>query len=89
MTSNEVRNDKWIALSDSDFAALGGGHIAYVREIGPEIAASLIGRPVTASPGTHIYAVYSADGSPIAITDSRDAAIANAVEHELMPMSVH
>lgn len=89
MTDNEVRNGQWIALSDSEFAALGDGHIAYVREIGPEVAASLIGRPVAATPGTHIYAVYTADGSPIAITDSRDAAIANAVEHELMPMSVH
>lgn len=89
MTSNEVETNRWITLSDSEFAALGGGHIAYVREIGPEIAATLIGRPVTVLPGTHIYAVYSADGRPMAVTDSRDAAIANAVEHELMPMSVH
>jgi hypothetical protein len=82
-------NSKWTILPDSEFAALGGGHLAYVREIDSEKATSLVGKPVTVEPGTHIFAVYGADGNPLAITDSHAAAIANAVEHELMPMSVH
>ena len=89
MTNYEINNNSWIVLSDREFAALGGGHLAYVREIDSDKATSLIGKPVAVDPGTHIYAVYGADGSPLAITDSRAAAIANAVEHELMPMSVH
>jgi len=91
MTDNETINStaKWTVLSDSEFAALGGGHLAYVREIDSEKATSLIGKPVAVEPGTHIFAVYGADGEPLAITDSRAAAIANAEEHELMPMNVH
>jgi hypothetical protein len=89
MTSNDTSNSKWIVLSDSEFAAYGGGDLAYVREIDSEKATSLVGQPVAVDPGTQIYAVYGADGKPLAITDSRAAAIANAVEHELMPMSVH
>jgi len=30
-----------------------------------------------------------ADGSPILLTDSRDAAVANAWEHELQTVSLH
>ncbi len=92
MNSNENINNndnKWIVLPDSEFAALGGDHLAYVREIDSEKAASLVGKPVTVEPGTHIFAVFGADGQPLAITDSHAAAVANAVEHELMPMSVH
>lgn len=89
MIDNETVKSKWIVLSDSDFAALGDGHLAYVREIDSESATSLVGKPLAVAPGDHIYAVYGADGRPLAITDSRAAAIANAVEHELMPMSVH
>lgn len=76
-------------LSDSEFAALGGGHLAYVREIDSERATSLVGQPVEINPGDHIFAVYGADGRPLAVTDSRAAAFANALQHELMPMNVH
>jgi hypothetical protein len=36
-----------------------------------------------------LFALLSADGSPIMLTDSRDAAIANAREHELQTVSLH
>ena len=89
MTEDQIINSTWTVLPDDEFAALGGGHLAYVREIDSEKATSLIGQSVALGPGDHIYAVYGADGSPLAVTDSRASAIANAVEHELMPMSVH
>jgi hypothetical protein len=89
MTDNEHASSSWIVLPDNEFAALGGGHLAYVREIDSEKATSLIGQPVKLGPDDHMFAVYGADGRPLAITDSRASAIANAVEHELMPMSVH
>ena len=31
----------------------------------------------------------TADGTPLALTDSRNAAIANAIENDLVPVSVH
>jgi len=33
--------------------------------------------------------VLGADGTPLALTDSRHAAIANAIENDLVPLSVH
>ena len=39
--------------------------------------------------GIDLFAVLSADGTPIALTDSRNAAIANAIENDLVPVSVH
>lgn len=43
----------------------------------------------TAPKGIDRYAVLGADGRPIALTDSRNAAIANAIENDLVPVSVH
>ncbi|HKB00014.1 MAG TPA: DUF1150 family protein [Methyloceanibacter sp.] len=39
--------------------------------------------------GIDLFAVLGADGTPLALTDSRSAAIANALENDLMPVSVH
>jgi hypothetical protein len=36
-----------------------------------------------------LFALHSADGTPIMVTDSREAAVANAVTHELEMVSVH
>jgi hypothetical protein len=36
-----------------------------------------------------LFALLAADGSPIAVTNSRDAAVANAMQQELEMMSVH
>jgi hypothetical protein len=33
--------------------------------------------------------VLGADGTPLALTESRSAAIANALENDLVPVSVH
>jgi hypothetical protein len=40
-------------------------------------------------PGTKLFALHAADGTPIVITDSRESAVANAWSHELEPVSVH
>ena len=36
-----------------------------------------------------LFCLYSADGTPVSISGSREAALGSAFEHELMPMSVH
>jgi hypothetical protein len=40
-------------------------------------------------PGLELFALLSADGSPIMLTDSKDAAIANAWQQELETVSLH
>jgi hypothetical protein len=36
-----------------------------------------------------LFALHAADGTPIMLTDSREAAVANAWSHELETVSVH
>jgi|RhiMetdeSRZDD1v2_1073273.scaffolds.fasta_scaffold58717_6 hypothetical protein len=75
-------------LSDIEFAQLGGGHLAYIREIDPHQASILIGE-LPGPPGTPLFCLYAADGTPMAISVSKQAAMANALANQLMPMLVH
>lgn len=77
-----------IKLSDSEFAQLGGGHLAYIREIDPDQASILLGE-LPGPPGVPLYCLYAADGTPMAISVSKQAAMANALANQLLPMLVH
>ena len=41
------------------------------------------------APGLNLFALLSADGTPIMLTDTREAAVANAWDNELEMVSVH
>jgi hypothetical protein len=76
-------------LSPEALAVLGGGKIAYVKPISPEDVKRLYPQAPELEPGTKLFALHGADGTPIMITDSRESAVANAWSHELEPVSVH
>jgi hypothetical protein len=76
-------------LTPEQFAHLGGGAIAYVKPLRSEDAARLFPQIEGLQPGMKLFALLGADGSPIMLTDSRDAAIANAWQHELQTVSLH
>ena len=76
-------------ISQAALAAIGDGQVAYLRPIkSDDIAAMFPGAPDIA-PGLNLFALLSADGTPIIITDSRDAALANAWENDLETVSLH
>jgi hypothetical protein len=82
------------AVIDSEISAealahLGDGRIAYVKAIRSEDVASLFPQAPQIAPGLMLFALHAADGTPIMVTDSREAAIANAWSHELEAVSVH
>jgi hypothetical protein len=76
-------------LSPEALAALGGGKLAYVKPISFEDVKRLFPQAPQLEPGTKLFALHGADGTPIMITDSRESAVANAWSHELEPVSVH
>ncbi|MCS0495098.1 DUF1150 domain-containing protein [Ancylobacter mangrovi] len=76
------------ALSPEAFANLGGGHIAYVRAIDSQMAAELFPQARLA-PGLKLFTLHAADGTPMMLTDSREAAVASAMQNELVTLSVH
>ncbi|MDH4386299.1 MAG: DUF1150 family protein [Caulobacter sp.] len=81
------------ALTQEDFAALGGPSLVYVRPVtGAEIIATAPAGAldnVRLAPEQTLYAVHRADGSRLAVMGDRDSAIAAALAHELAPVSVH
>lgn len=83
----EAKNDT--ELTQEAFAVLGGGEIAYVRPIRSEEVRELYPQAPALAPGLKLFSLHAADGTPIMITDSREAAEANAREHELDAVSVH
>ncbi len=76
-------------LTPEAFAVLGGGEIAYVRPIRSEEVKRLFPQAPSLAPGLKLFSLHAADGTPIIVTDSREAAVANAREHELDMVSVH
>jgi hypothetical protein len=76
-------------VSEEQLAHLGGGSIAYVKPMRSEEVQRLFPQIANIRPGLQLFALLAADGTPIMLTDSKDAAIANAWEHQLETVSVH
>jgi hypothetical protein len=76
-------------LTAEQFARLGGGSIAYVKPLLSEEAQRLFPQAPALQPGLRLFALLNADGTPIMLTDSRDAALANAWSNELQTVSLH
>jgi hypothetical protein len=76
-------------LSREEFAALGTGVVAYVKAMTSDEIKRLYPEAPELAPGMDLYALLSADGTPILLTDTRDAATANAWEHDLTTVSLH
>jgi hypothetical protein len=91
MTNEMNRTENKTDLSAEAFAHLGDGRIAYVKTIRSEEVRAMFpqAQMPQMAPGQMLFALHAADGTPIMLTDSREAAIANAWSHELEMVSVH
>ena len=80
-----------LPISLEALAQLGDGRIAYVKTVRSEDVRAMF--PDTEMPqmppGQILFALHAADGTPIMLTDSREAAVANAWSNELETVSVH
>ena len=76
-------------ISQEQLQAIGAGLVAYVKPIAAEDASRMLGQPVSAGPEGVLFALFGANGEPISISQSREAAIGNAEEHELVAASLH
>ena len=77
------------AITQEALAQLGDGRLAYVKEVRSEDVADMFPQAPKIEPGVTLFSLHAADGTPIMLTDTREAAVANAWSHELEPMSVH
>jgi len=67
--------DRLRQITPKQFAVLGMSDIAYVKR--------LVEKDEVA------YAIYSADGTQVAVLPDRDVAIATILQNDLQPMSLH
>jgi hypothetical protein len=80
-----------VTISPEALAHMGDGRIAYVKTIRSEDVRALFPQAEMPQmpPGQTLFALHAADGTPIMLTDSREAAVANAWSQELETVSVH
>jgi hypothetical protein len=85
------RTEDELEISPEALAQLGDGRIAYVKTIRSEDVHALFPQADVPqmAPGQKLFALHAADGTPIMLTDSREAAVANAWSQELETVSVH
>jgi hypothetical protein len=76
-------------VDPAELAALGEGQVAYVKPLQSDEVRRLFPQAPQMQPGLELFALLSASGAPILLTDSRDAAVANAWAHDLTMVSVH
>ncbi len=87
---NEMKEfESGTVMSLVELAHLGDGQVAYIKEMtsdeAEEMFPSIEGIPV----GINLFALHGADGTPLALTDSRSAALAHAIEDDLEVASLH
>lgn len=78
-----------LAMSMNELAMLGGGKVAYIRVMTADEAKQMFPAVEGIPTGISLYALHAADGTPIALTDSRHAALGHAMGDELEIASVH
>ncbi|MGA7787496.1 MAG: DUF1150 domain-containing protein [Xanthobacteraceae bacterium] len=85
------QTDPKLDMSPEALAQLGDGHIAYVKTVRFEDVREMFPQAEMPqmAPGQILFALHAADGTPIMLTDSREAAVANAWSQELEMVSVH
>ena len=76
-------------MSQRELAQLGDGRIAYIKELSADEAQRMFPAVEGLPAGINLFALQAADGTPIALTDSRQAALGHALGDELEVASVH
>lgn len=86
---NEANKPLGSVMTAEQLAHLGDGTVAYVKAMKGSEVQRLFPQVGAIEANITLYALLAADGSPILLTDSKDAALANAWQHDLQPVSLH
>lgn len=76
-------------ISELELARLGDGEVAYIKSMTSAEARRMFPSVKGLPRGIDLYALHAADGTPIALTDSRQAAVGHALDGELEIASLH
>ena len=70
-------------MSMTELARLGGGKVAYIKVMSHDEAKELFPTVEGLPTGIDLYALHAADGTPLVLTDSHQAALGHAMGDEL------
>lgn len=87
--SSAEREEALAAMTKDALTDLGTGSLAYIRKMHPAELKNLFPDMPPLQDNMTLWALLNADGTPILVADSREAAVANAFEHELEMVSLH
>ena len=76
-------------MSAFELANLGDGEVAYIKTLTSAEAHELFPSIDDLPDGISLYAVHAADGTPIALTDSMQAALGHLLGDELEMANLH
>jgi hypothetical protein len=86
---NTENPKKTVELTPEDLGRLGAGDFGYIREIGSTEAVKLLGSRINVPDNARLFCLYAADGTPMSISGDLEGAVASAMEHEMLTMTVH
>lgn len=78
-----------LIMSDVELANLGDGEVAYIKVLTCDEARQLFPTVEGLPNGINLFSLHGADGTPIALTDTMQAAMGHAIEDELALASLH
>lgn len=76
-------------MSELEFAKLGDGYVAYIKTMTSEEAHKLFPTVEGLPKGVMLFSLHGADGTPLALTDTRSAAVGHALGDKLEIASLH
>ena len=76
-------------VTETDLAAIGEGNLAYLRQMSSDDMRARFPSARSIQPGLDLWALFSADGTPLAVSDDRGSILASASENELQTVSTH
>ncbi|CTQ54469.1 putative small protein [Roseibium album] len=76
-------------MSVDELTELGTGDVAYIKPIKARDLKEMFPDVPPLQDNMTLYALLNADGTPILLADSREAAVANAFEAELEMAALH
>ena len=76
-------------MSMAELAQLGDGKIAYIKMMTADKAKQMFPAVENIPAGIDVFALHGADGTPLVLTDSRQAALGHAMGDELQIASLH
>lgn len=84
-----ARAEQRDAMPTEEFASLGDGVVAYIKTLTSDEAHRMFPTVEGLPKGINLFSLHAADGTPIALTDTMQAAVGHAYDDDLAIASVH